>query len=164
MNGTIRAAHLTLIAICVIALVSRGQSQSHPKDDLARFDVTIPFEFVVGNHAMPAGPYRFEQLLGSTTELDVLSVRCLETRAYQAITTSLVTSADPQIVSRLVFHRYGNRSFLAGLWVRGKRIGLQLHASAMENQVAQAQLAREDISLVLNGEAALASARAASNH
>ena len=164
MKRTVRAAHLALVAICVIAVVRPSQAQSHPKDDRARFDVTIPFEFVVGNHIMPAGLYRFEQLLGSSTELDILSVRCLETRAYQAITAAVVISADPPTASRLVFHRYGNHSFLAGLWIRGKRIGLQLGRSVMENQAAQAQIAQEEISLVLNGEATLASATNVSNH
>jgi hypothetical protein len=154
---------LELVAVLALAAVIPSRADSHAKDDRARFELRIPFEFVVGNRVMPPGLYRVEQLLGSP-ELDILSVRCLETGAYQAITTAVITTVDPQVASRLTFHRYGNRFFLAGLWVRGKRAGLQLHTSVTENQAAQAQLAREEISLTLNNEAVVASAKPASNH
>lgn len=164
MNISMRAIWmLELVAVLALASVVPSRADNHAKDDRARFEVRIPFEFVVGNRAMPPGLYRVEQLLGSP-ELDILSVRCLETGAYQAITTAVITSMDPQVGSRLTFHRYGNRFFLSGLWVRGKRAGLQVHASVTENQVAQAQLGPEEISLTLNNEAVVASAKPASNH
>lgn len=165
MKISMRVIHLRmLVTIFALAAVVPGQVDNRGKDDRARFDVRIPFEFVVGNLAMSPGLYRVEQLLGSSSEMDILSLRCLESRAYHAITTAVVTSPDPQVASRLIFHRYGNRSFLAGLWIRGKRVGLQLYPSELETKVAQEQLAREEMSLTLNNEATVASARAVSNH
>lgn len=165
MKISMRASRmLPLVTILAFSAVIPCRADNHAKDDRARFDVRIPFEFVVGNHVMPPGLYRVEQLLGSSSELDILSVRCLETRAYQAMTAAIVTSDDPQVVSRLIFHRYGDRFFLAGLRIRGKRVGLQLHASLTENQAAQAQPAREEISLTLSNDVTVALAKSASNH
>lgn len=155
---------LLLFTTLAVSAVIPCRADNHARDDRAKFDVRIPFEFVVGNRVMAPGLYRVEQLLGSTSELDILSIRCLEFRAYHAVTTAIVTSPTPQAASRLVFHRYGNRSFLAGLWMRGKTIGLQLHPSITENEVAKAQLAREEISLTLGNEPTVASANSVSGH
>lgn len=155
---------LALIAMFALGAAVPSQADDHRKDDRARFEIRIPFEFMVGNLVMPAGLYRVEQLLGSSADFDIVSVRCLESRAYHAVTAAVVTTPDPQVASRLVFHRYGNRAFLAGLWIRGKRVGLQLHASETESQVAQAKVAPEEVSLTLNGEGTLASAQAVAGH
>lgn len=165
MRISMRATQmLALGTVFALAAVIPSRADDRAKDDRARFDVRIPFEFVVGNHVMPPGLYRVEQLLGSSSELEILMVRCLESRVYQAVTTAVVTSEDPQVASRLVFRRYGNRSFLAGLWIRGKRVGLQLRASVTENEVAQEQLARGEFSLMLNSDVTVASAKTRSSH
>lgn len=155
---------LLLFTTLAVSAVIPCRADSHAKDDRAKFDVRIPFEFVVGNRVMAPGTYRVEQLLGSSSELDILSIRCLEFRAYHAVTTAVVTSPDPQAFSRLVFRRYGNRSFLAGLWMRGKTIGLRLQPSVTEKEVAKAQLAVEEVSLNVGTEATVASVSTVSGH
>lgn len=155
-----RAIHMLAMA-AVLALNARSFAASvQVNDSRARFNVQIPFAFLVGARVMPSGRYRVEQLLGSSPDLDVLLLRCLDVRAYKAITATVVTSIDPQPVSRLVFHRYGSQTFLAGLWIRGSRAGLQLRTSIAESQAAQRPAAKEqEVSVMLNKGAAVASSR-----
>jgi hypothetical protein len=63
---------LALLTISTVAAVIPSRAYDHAKDDRARFELRIPFEFVAGNHVMPPGLYRVEQLLGSSSELDIL--------------------------------------------------------------------------------------------
>lgn len=149
---------VVLLVLSVAGTVIPGGAQ-----DRARFNLNIPFEFVVGNHVMPAGVYGFEQVLGSTMDMDILLVRGKETRAYQAITTAVISSPDRQAASRLVFQRYGDHSFLSEIWIRGKQVGLRLYPSVLEKEVARTQIAREEVSLPLSEKTTIASARG-SNH
>jgi hypothetical protein len=151
---------LAMLAVLAVSIVPCAAS-IRVNDNRTRFNVQIPFEFVVGDRMMPAGRYRVEQLLGSSPDLDVLLVRCLDVRAFKAITATVIKSADPQLSSRLVFHRYGSQTFLAALWIRGAHEGLQLRTSITESQAAQNHSAQEEVNVPLDKNAAVASSKKA---
>jgi len=155
-------AFSVLLMVSLSVASAFGRAEEPTKDDRARFDIRIPFDFAVGNRVLPTGLYRFEQILGTTADMDILLVRGLETRAYQAVTGVMITSPDPRAASRLVFQRYGNQSFLSEIWIQGKRLGLQLRPSVLQNQIARTQPACQFVSLRLTDVAAI-SVKAGSN-
>ncbi|HTS07140.1 MAG TPA: hypothetical protein VMP68_16285 [Candidatus Eisenbacteria bacterium] len=146
------------LAVAVIATVMPIEAQQQARSARTRFDVVIPFDFIVGNHKMPAGSYRFESVLNSEDTMDILVVRGNESYLYQAVTAALVP-APALLESRLTFKRYGASSFLSGVWIRGKRNSLQLYQSVLEKETAQAQLAAEEVKLTLPEEVAVAAVR-----
>jgi hypothetical protein len=139
-----------VIAISLVWSLTLARAVGHTERG-ARFDVRVPFEFIVGNHVMPAGRYRFEQILDSTSATDILLVRSMESRAVQAITTAVLRPPDMNS-SRLVFQRYGDHTFLSAVWIRSKRVGLQLHESVLQSQVAREQPSGEEVSLPFTEE------------
>lgn len=98
----------TLLAIMTLAMVTavasvNGQSQ--------KSKAKIPFEFVVGDQTMPAGAYTADSM---TAAGDVLRIRAIDSNdTVLRLTTPASGSAEH---AKLVFHRYGDRYFLAEVW------------------------------------------------
>lgn len=157
----LRITPLLLITVALIGIVIPVQAQERSKNARTKFDVVIPFDFIVGNRRMLAGSYRFESVLNSTDTMDILLVRGNESFVYQAITTALVTSPEKEEASRLTFKRYGDNSFLSGVWIRGRRTGLRLFTSILEKEVASAQLSPQDVTLAFTDDLTFASVKTA---
>jgi hypothetical protein len=91
----------------------------------------VPFNFIIRGATLPAGEYTIQGLgdgraiavRGPKANTIVLSQRC--------------ASINPAKQSKLVFHRYGDRYFLAQLWVAGSDSGRQLPKSPREMEVAR---------------------------
>ena len=145
-------------AIAVLAMVTPVEAQQQARNAGTKFDVDIPFDFIVGNRPMPAGSYRFESVLNSEDSMDILVVRGNDSRLYQAVTAAAV-STETLAESHLTFKRYGASSFLSGVWIRGKRHSLQLYQSVLEKKTAQTQLAAQEVRLALPEELAVASVK-----
>ncbi len=97
--------------------------------------VNIPFAFVAGNAALPAGEYRVQK---SDRDSSVLLVHCSDpTAAAFVVTMPAQQKRDWQTESKLVFNRYGNRYFLSQVWTAGYRQGRQLSKSPREKELAQ---------------------------
>ena len=79
---------------------------------------TVPFDFVVNNQAMPAGEYRLS--LNGAGALRI--ARTTGNTVTGIIGLPVVGNSDPS--PRLLFHRYGNRNFLAEVCVgeTGRRL------------------------------------------
>lgn len=76
-----------------------------------RVTATIPFDFQLGSHVMPAGDY-------SVTHSDrVLLLRSQSGARKSAMVFTNAAGPEPAAAaSQLVFHRYGNEYFLAKVW------------------------------------------------
>jgi hypothetical protein len=95
----------------------------------------LPFQFVVGDKSLPAGKYVAKSNTGSR-------VVAIENRASHGSAmriTSDISGNGKSEKARLIFHRYGNRYFLAEVWM-GERNGSQLTKSreekALERELA----------------------------
>lgn len=112
----------------VTAVAANGQSR------LSRSDV--PFEFVANNQTLPAGHYDIADLTAGQV-IKISNVK--EAKALFATTIPVSRRGDTD-KGKLVFHRYGNRYFLAEIWVAGEREGQKLRKSreekAIENEMA----------------------------
>jgi hypothetical protein len=95
----------------------------------------IPFEFTVGDRALPAGKYMVQPISQSSAALMIRG----DERSAVRLANPINTSKRAQ-TTKLVFHRYGERYFLSEVWVAGESTGRQLRKSAQE-RITQSQLA-----------------------
>ena len=91
----------------------------------------IPFQFTAGETTLPAGEYRVEKISDGSP---ALVIRCTEGSPAIMVVTSPASVNAPQQNSKLIFHRYGNRYFLAQVWSAGSSSGRQLRESAKEKE------------------------------
>jgi len=94
----------------------------------------IPFDFVATGQTLPAGEYtvRSVEMQGM-----MLSIRDSDQRPTSMVISHRCESLNRSARTKLVFHRYGSRYFLAQIWREGDRSGYELPKSNHESEVAQ---------------------------
>src|SRR3979411_2685921 len=97
----------------------------------------IPFEFSVGYKSLPAGEYMLRSI---TTAGDALMIQSADSRVT-ALRQSEATAQKKDNHARLIFHRYGERYFLAEVWNGADVTGRQLLKS-QEERAIESELAR----------------------
>jgi hypothetical protein len=95
--------------------------------------VNIPFNFVVGGATMPSGEYTVQ---GLGVAGNAISIRKLDRSATSLTLAIRCESSKTAEQSKLVFHRYGDRYFLAKIWMAGSNSGHELPKSRREAEVA----------------------------
>lgn len=93
----------------------------------------IPFPFSAGKTTLPAGEYSINCLNAVGLPLILISGE----RRIVVKTTPL--SGKAKETGSLVFHRYGDRYFLAQIWAAGEDVGLAVAESRAESQLERAQ-------------------------
>ena len=108
---------------------------------------SVPFAFTAGDTALPAGQYRVEKVRNDSP---VLLIRCTEGSPAIIVMTSPASANARQDKSKLIFHRYGNRYYLAQVWSAGSSSGRTLPKSAKEKEQALAanNVAPEQVTIV----------------
>lgn len=118
------------LLIALIA-VSVGSSWAQTRRKIT-LEASVPFEFVVGNRAFPAGHYVFEMATGSPKIADqagVLVVHGNERRLYAAVVTGIETESNAHVSPKLMFVRNGDRVYLSKVWRQGDAAGLRVHTA-----------------------------------
>jgi len=110
-----------------VALLAAGTVFAASTDTIR---ATIPFDFMIGRQMPPAGEYSIRQ----AGRLDALVLRATDDRLAHAFLTNSARRTTPQEQTKLVFYRYGNRSFLREIWVVGELSGHQLPRSSAEKE------------------------------
>ena len=96
----------------------------------------VPFDFLVGSESMPAGQYTVRS---SNAQGDVLRITSTDmTKDVVRLSSALYGQSSKP---KLVFHRYGDRYFLAEIWDGDQ--GRMLIKSKQE-RAAQRELARTE--------------------
>jgi hypothetical protein len=127
MNNIITKTALG-IAVGLLALATAASADAIPA---GRFQ--IPFQFLVGNTALPAGDY--------TVKIDTASKR-IELVSWNGSAGLVLTANAPQRdvagprTGKLVFYKYGNTQVLREMWRSGATYGHELPASSMEREMA----------------------------
>ena len=111
-----------IVAIAFATAVVSAQAQS-AKTVISN----IPFEFVVADQTLPAGKYQVHRAIGNA-----LKISTRDAAAFR-LTNEIEPSKDRR--ARLVFHRYGNRYFLAEVWTGAGEAGRQLLKSRQERAI-----------------------------
>ncbi|HYL39612.1 MAG TPA: hypothetical protein VEV17_27085 [Bryobacteraceae bacterium] len=115
-----------LLRISMLAALAAGVSQAQS----AQLTADVPFQFMLGNQTLPAGTYQVDQSASS-------HVVTVHSAGGQAVVIGInTTSVCDQKVSQLVFHRYGNRYFLAQIWTRDSASGWQIARTSLERELA----------------------------
>ena len=121
----ITMAALTITLALATAVVSANAQSSD------RLAAAVPFDFTVGGQTMAAGDY----ILGpATSDGEGLVVRSKETgKSVVRLTNSSERWQDNR--AGLVFHKYGQRYFLAEVWGAGNSTGRKLTESREERAI-----------------------------
>lgn len=129
---------VTRVAIASLALVLLVTAFA-PAQGRYGVRATVPFEFRVLDQVFPAGEYTITYPTGPHREVvmitnaDGVALRLVQT--FQSMPA--VKSGEPY----LLFHRYGNESFLTQIWTPGMDTGRQFPKARLEKELARAELA-----------------------
>src|SRR5690349_8947260 len=109
-----------------VILNSAEESEDSMKNTICR---------ITGMMALPAGEYRVQ----ATHASPALLIQRTDGRAATFVNSNAVAANEPQTQTKLIFHRYGNRYFLAQVWKAGESRGRELLKSAQEKEQAVAR-------------------------
>ena len=95
---------------------------------------SVPFDFVVGDRAYPAGEYHFKSMADNDT---VIWIDNNQEPATGLVLSHACAAVSPSAKTKLVFRRMGDNYFLYQVWVRGHLSGREFPRSDTEVRMAQ---------------------------
>ena len=117
--------------VVVLALMMVGDSLAQT----IRMKADVPFEFIVNGSTLPSGRYTIQSF--GAVDGKTLLVRNSEMNQNAMVNAIGVESRKTAKETKLVFHRYGDRYFLAQVWIAGNDSGHQLPKSHREAELAK---------------------------
>ena len=126
LNGFTMLMLMVALALVTAVASANGQSQ--------RVKADIPFEFAVGDKTLPSGEYAIKS---ATAAGEVMMIRSKGAKSLALRLTNAIQDKRNEGQVKLVFHRYGDRYFLAQIWTAGYDQGRELPKSSRETEVAQ---------------------------
>jgi len=132
----------TVLAYLAATLISMGSACAHAQTP--RF--TVPFDFTVGNHVLPAGTYQVSYNAAKTAIL----IRSQDDRFHAFIA---IHPADPSASdSEAVFTKYGNQYFLHEVLCDAVSMNVELPTSRLEKRarIQEAQLPHSETVVALS--------------
>ncbi len=146
MKKNIINVAVTLFFLLTLAAVN-GQAQTFSN----QFKSYIPFQFNVGEQKLPAGEYVIERI-NRLSSPEILVVRNTDTGRAMLVTVSPTEGKREEMV-QLVFHRYGEVSYLAQLKGVEPNLRLELYESHSERALKRER--QRDMRARVGGEIAL---------
>lgn len=123
---------LTMLMVIVALAFATAVASSASAQLSDRVVANIPFEFSVGYKVMPAGEYSVRTL--STTG-NALMIQSADGKTSALRLSDATERVKGNTHARLVFHRYGERYFLAEVWNGIDQTGRQLLKSQEESAI-----------------------------
>ena len=117
-----------LFAFTALLLATAAHAQS------TNVTASVPFDFVVADHAYPAGDYAVKSI--SDTGVPIL-IRNTEEAEKGIVLSNPCSANKPSSTTRLVFHRMGDHYFLYQIWQEGNTTGREFPISKTELQLAR---------------------------
>ena len=127
MKGNLLAIALSL----PLLLSAATQAQT------TQLRVTVPFEFIAGDTVLPAGHYDVQSI--GPRGGRVLSIHNATSKAGTLFLSNPCLSAKPSDSNKLVFHRYGQKYFLAEVWTVNPHIGRKVRLDERQTELARNQ-------------------------
>jgi hypothetical protein len=118
-----------MVLVGLMAVAAQAQTGSR-----TQLVANIPFQFNVGDKAMPAGAYTVSQVNPSSDHA-VLQLRSKDGKSVMIQMTNMIGKANES--ARLVFNRYGSDSYFAEAWIPSDGNGLQAPRSKGERAAAR---------------------------
>lgn len=129
-------------AMLVLALMLVSTGAALAQLGGARIAAQVPFDFVLGDKAVPAG----EWTVKSVSMSGVLLIQNADAKVGVLSAPQLDETKKPAGSCALVFHRYNNRYFLSEIEIEGSRIAYRLPESKTEAELrAQNVTATEEV-------------------
>jgi hypothetical protein len=124
--------HIYIASLVLVVLVAvSAQAQSRNNQQL-RFHV--PFAFAAGNSVLPAGDYRVT-IVNPSSDHSVLRITSSDGKSVMIRAVDVEGWAAPK--AKLSFRHYGDRYFLAQVWMAGESTGLVAPTSKTEKALRQ---------------------------
>jgi hypothetical protein len=114
------------IALVLISTLVVGTSSAQEH----RVKAIVPFYFTVGDFTLPPGTYTISSAANSS---DVLVLRNLD-KDIKIVATGRSNQSNPQRVSVLVLHKYGNQYFLSQIRSEGASINVDFPTTKAEKR------------------------------
>lgn len=120
----------TLIWISLVLAATTSFAQQIENRPLMK--VNVPFQFMVGEHAYPAGEYVVTSVVPERT----LRISSAAGNLATFITVDPMYAQRPSGSDHLVFNRYGSSYFLAEVWIAGINVARTLPKGKWEMEIA----------------------------
>ena len=117
---------LSVLAVFLLATPARAQQNGVKAD--------VPFDFVVGNRAYPAGEYTLKAALNDSHIVRIENMNEVSAAFTQSNPCS---KGQPSKETKLVFHRMGGHYFLYQVWTAGYTTGREFPKGRIEVELAQ---------------------------
>ena len=127
LKGFTMLVLVVTLALTLAVVSANGQSTAN------RVVANVPFEFSVGYKTLPAGDYSVRSIISTGNGLLIQSTDG-KISALRLSEATRPIKEKPK--ARLVFHRYGQRYFLAEVWNGVDNSGRQLTKSQEERAIA----------------------------
>ncbi|HEY6246742.1 MAG TPA: hypothetical protein VIX17_22500 [Pyrinomonadaceae bacterium] len=119
----------SLVLVVLVAVTAQAQSRSNQQ---LRFHV--PFPFNAGNSVLPAGDYRVT-IVNPSSDHSVLRITSSDGKSTMIRTVDVEGWAAAK--AKLSFRHYGDRYFLAQVWMAGEATGFVAPTSKTEKALRQ---------------------------
>jgi hypothetical protein len=111
--------------------------------------VNVPFDFIVGETVLPAGDYDVQST--GPWGGKAISIHNVNSNAGTLVLSNSCQSAKTFDSSRLIFHRYGQKYFLAEVWTVNAHIGRQMPIDQRQTELARNQ-PKSEVVLMASGK------------
>ena len=126
LKGFTMLVLVVTLALTLAVVSANGQSTAN------RVVANVPFEFSVGYKMLPAGDYSVQSIVSC----DGLLIQSADGKVSALRLSDTTRQIKDKPKARLVFHRYGERYFLAEVWNGVEKAGRQLTKSQEERAIA----------------------------
>ena len=124
--------HRSLFTILLTILILGFVVTSVEAQSTNRFEVEVPFQFIVDGRILPAGNYAVERL--DSAKPNILRLKNLDNGIMRAILCQRVEKETPSTTSFLLFTHREGKFFLAQVWDQGSLSGNQLSENLKGNR------------------------------
>jgi hypothetical protein len=118
-----------VVAVTLVVLSGLAAAQTIGS---SRVVTQVPFEFVVANKTVPAGPCEVQAF---TTDGKTLIIRNTGAKVGLLSTFTQTEGEQPAPHYALIFNHYGDRYFLSGLTLQGSKVTYYLPESRAEAEL-----------------------------
>jgi hypothetical protein len=117
---------LFVLAVLMLATAARAQQQAVKAD--------VPFDFVIGDRAYPAGEYTLKPALANT---GIIRLDNTQESIARFVPSTKCENSAPSKSTKLVFRLMAGRYFLYQVWTEGSLTGHEFPKGRIETQLAQ---------------------------
>jgi len=117
-----------LFGLTVLLLATAAQAQQ------TSVSATVPFDFMVGARAYPAGEYTVKSISDNGMALRIENIQASD---KGIVLSNSCTSVQPAAGTKLVFQHLGDNYFLYQIWTEGNSAGRELPMSKAEVHIAK---------------------------